>query len=485
MRNRANTIEEESFFPSITDLMVGIIFIFIIIVMALILQIKDEQQSIPKPLFEKIINLDQQKQTELDILIDEIEDIDQRIKDLANEKIKNIELREKLQKAEEKIQDQSDEINKKIIIELKNDKLIEELDLIKNDLNIKIKELNLLNSKFNNLNNQINDIPILENKIDILKNKITFYQENIQSDNDFKNQLQKKLEEINILKKQNDSLLSKNNEVNDIILSKSLLQDDNKILQKELLNLKNEIENLQNNDLKQITEAEILIDKVNKLKEEATKTLLDEIKILFKEKNINITIDYPNSKFILSSKKLFSSGNSKLLPEGVDKINKITDVFEKILPCFSYEPYYLAKSTTLNNTKKTWEKINKKNDYKNYCNSNKLKISNYFKIDTLMIEGHTDQDNRKVADEEELSTKRALSTFKKMEERQILITGLTNKKGEPIFGYSGYGRTRPLIENAKTETEKSKNRRLEFRFIFGEPEKTIVNEIIRDLQNAS
>ena len=136
MRNRANTIEEESFFPSITDLMVGIIFIFIIIVMALILQIKDEQQSIPKPLFEKIINLDQQKQTELDILIDDIEDIDQRIKDLANEKIKNIELREKLQKAEEKIQDQSDEINKKIIIELKNDKLIEELDLIKNEPNV-------------------------------------------------------------------------------------------------------------------------------------------------------------------------------------------------------------------------------------------------------------------------------------------------------------------------------------------------------------
>ena len=128
MRNRANTIEEESFFPSITDLMVGIIFIFIIIVMALILQIKDEQQSIPKPLFEKIINLDQQKQTELDILIDDIEDIDQRIKDLANEKIKNIELTEKLLKAEEKIQDQSDEINTKIIIELKNDKLIEELD---------------------------------------------------------------------------------------------------------------------------------------------------------------------------------------------------------------------------------------------------------------------------------------------------------------------------------------------------------------------
>ena len=66
-------------------------------------------------------------------------------------------------------------------------------------MDIKVKELNLLNSKFNNLNNQINDIPILENKIKILKKEITFYQENIKSDNDVKNQLQK-LEEINILK---------------------------------------------------------------------------------------------------------------------------------------------------------------------------------------------------------------------------------------------------------------------------------------------
>ena len=40
MRNRGHTIEEESFFPSITDLMVGIIFIFIIIVMALIYKLK-------------------------------------------------------------------------------------------------------------------------------------------------------------------------------------------------------------------------------------------------------------------------------------------------------------------------------------------------------------------------------------------------------------------------------------------------------------
>ena len=53
MRHKSHTIEEESFFPSITDLMVGIIFIFIIIVMSLVLQIKDRQKIISPELLKK------------------------------------------------------------------------------------------------------------------------------------------------------------------------------------------------------------------------------------------------------------------------------------------------------------------------------------------------------------------------------------------------------------------------------------------------
>ena len=47
-----------------------------------------------------------------------------------------------------------------------------------------------------------------------------------------------------------------------------------------------------------------------------------------------------------------------------------------------------------------------------------MKISNIFKINTLMIEGHTDQDNKKVADEE-LSVKRASNTFKQIKKTNI------------------------------------------------------------------
>ena len=86
MRHKSHTIEEESFFPSITDLMVGIIFIFIIIVMSLVLQIKDRQKIISPELFEKMVNLSDQEMTEVEVMIDNKDDFSKTVKDLATEK---------------------------------------------------------------------------------------------------------------------------------------------------------------------------------------------------------------------------------------------------------------------------------------------------------------------------------------------------------------------------------------------------------------
>ena len=113
---------------------------------------------------------------------------------------------------------------------------------------------------------------------------------------------------------------------------------------------------MENNQLNQVANT---VDVINKYKKEAIKKLLDELKILFKQKNINVTIDYPNSKFILSSKKLFSSSSSLLSSSGVNEVNKIADIFAQILPCFSFEPSYLKKSSIINNSKKAWDKLSK------------------------------------------------------------------------------------------------------------------------------
>ena len=99
MRNRSHTIEEESFFPSITDLMVGIIFIFIIIVMSLVLQIKDRQKIIPTQLFEKMVNLSDQEMTEVEVMIDNKDDFNKTVKDLATEKNISRDLKIELEEA--------------------------------------------------------------------------------------------------------------------------------------------------------------------------------------------------------------------------------------------------------------------------------------------------------------------------------------------------------------------------------------------------
>ena len=110
MNQRAHTFEEESFFPSITDLMVGIIFIFIIIVMALILQIKDSQKSIPSSLITTLTNMSDEELAQTEYLIENKGDISRAEEDLYNEKIKNdklskeTEILKKLEAIEKKLE---------------------------------------------------------------------------------------------------------------------------------------------------------------------------------------------------------------------------------------------------------------------------------------------------------------------------------------------------------------------------------------------
>ena len=104
----------------------------------------------------------------------------------------------------------------------------------------------------------------------------------------------------------------------------------------------------------------------------------------------------------------------------------------------------------------------------------------FFKISSLIIEGHTDQDNRKTSDERKLSANRAISVFIAIEKRESLISALSNSNNEKIFGYGGYGRERPIIENAKKEEQKSKNRRIEFRFILEPPKDNIIVQLINN-----
>ena len=64
---------------------------------------------------------------------------------------------------------------------------------------------------------------------------------------------------------------------------------------------------------------------------------------------------------------MFSQGSEKLTKKGLIQINIITDVFKKVLPCFSGPPTFLRKSNVVNNSKKAWEDLQKKMKHNSYC----------------------------------------------------------------------------------------------------------------------
>ena len=125
--------------------------------------------------------------------------------------------------ANKTIENQSKVIDEKLVVELKNEKLIEELDLIKNDLNNKNKELIKLDKKIKDLNNQIIEIPILEEKIEILNKEIESYLEINNTNQNITDQLKSLLVENNKLEKENKLLVSEIQNSSDLINTKNKL----------------------------------------------------------------------------------------------------------------------------------------------------------------------------------------------------------------------------------------------------------------------
>ena len=108
----------------------------------------------------------------------------------------------------------------------------------------------------------------------------------------------------------------------------------------------------------------------------------------------------------------------------------------------------------------------------------KMKDKKYSRaIDTIFIEGHTDNIPTRVSNicgnswsNKELSTQRAINTFIEMNsETNGKFLFLKNLQGKFLFSYSGYADTRPLcLDN--TKECRAKNRRIEFYFTVNTPD---------------
>ncbi len=187
------------------------------------------------------------------------------------------------------------------------------------------------------------------------------------------------------------------------------------------------------------------IDKLTKTKQ-ARITLLQLVSEKLMAQNIHVAIDPANGILHLPEALLFESGSDRLNARGFSALEKIAEVLKQILPCYC----------------------------NGACSNSRRQSVNPFEagLDAVFIEGHTDdrplRSTAVFKSNWELSTARAIRTFKVLGDVAPELMRLQNRAGERIFGVSGYADSRPVKPNI-SEDNRAQNRRIDIRFIMAMP----------------
>ena len=235
------------------------------------------------------------------------------------------------------------------------------------------------------------------------------------------------------------TLTKENEELNSIIED---LTADNKELKGKLGNAIRRAEIAE----RRATEIENFILSVNETKIE----ILKKIQARLMKLDFRVEIDEKTGVIRLPQKEMFATAEHKLSSDGVENINKLSIVLGEILPCYSKLKDQLKIEYTL-----------------------KCKRLSKNKIDAVFIEGHADARpfySPTIKDNQELSTKRALSAFNAITSNEK-ISRLKNSNNEFLLSVSGYGDKRPLPCFDSQEVCYSKDRRIDLRFIMEIPKK--------------
>ncbi|BAQ44675.1 OmpA family protein [Methylobacterium aquaticum] len=170
--------------------------------------------------------------------------------------------------------------------------------------------------------------------------------------------------------------------------------------------------------------------------------------------------DFPDLKEIVSIEAdalrfkgdgLFASGASRLAEDKRRVVAAIAARLNELLPCYTF-----GKAAR-------WQAE---------CNAAGAVI------EAVQIEGHTDasgQDRSNFS----LSTERAIETLFAMSGREPALLDDLNSAGQPVLSVSGYGRLRPVADNA-SERGKATNRRIDLRIIMYTPQNVEEVERIKD-----
>lgn len=159
--------------------------------------------------------------------------------------------------------------------------------------------------------------------------------------------------------------------------------------------------------------------------------MLEEIKAELDQKGTTVIIDKKQGALRIEGDFLFNTGEAHVKESGRQDILNLADVLYQVL---------------------------EKEHYKNA-------------IETIFIEGHTDNvdiETPEFPSNWELSTQRAINTWKLMYQEGPALDTEKNSNGEPIFSCSGYADTRPIANN-DTEDGRQSNRRIALRFTMMPP----------------
>ena len=185
---------------------------------------------------------------------------------------------------------------------------------------------------------------------------------------------------------------------------------------------------------------------------ELRKALLSHIEDELEDEGVKVQVDLEHGILRLTEETIrFRTGDSSLDEQPKRNIEIISRVLAELLPCYAGT---------------SWSGVTCKKETQG-------------KLEAVFIEGHTDNvPIRGVSYTNwELSSQRAINTYKYMCRVQPTLATIQNSRGEPLFSVAGYADSRPQYVHDKP-TNDPRNRRIDMRFIMTPP---INNEIVDEI----
>jgi chemotaxis protein MotB len=199
--------------------------------------------------------------------------------------------------------------------------------------------------------------------------------------------------------------------------------------------------------------------------EEVRTTVVEQIADELRRRDLQIEVIPDQGVIRLTDRAiLFARGESEPQPEHHRNVGILADVLFKVLQCYVHE------------VKEGDGQTDRPPEYCSTPSEGSLadcsERSGAAKVDTLLIEGHTDSvkigpHSTKYEDNLDLSAARAATVFRMLYRCEPNLAGLLNRSGSSAISVSGYGDMRPVD---RKDTEADANRRIDLRVLMEPPD---------------